>query len=538
MSPGTIARTLIAASAIALGMPSTASAEWLRAETQHFIIYGDTNERTLRNYAQKVQRFDSFLRTYYPIQSEYEIPKLEVYLADGRRDMLRAEPSIGASVAGFYSPNSGRIHAVVDTDSVSGTLVLFHEYAHHFMFQMRADAYPSWFVEGFAEYYATADVRPDRIEFGRPDKNRMSYFVQQSTNSWAPMADVLKWKVNASGRYRAGDYYAQAWGLTHYMLSTPERKQQLSQYLNAVVQGEDSLLAMERITGRTAAQLQSDMRRYLSGSVETFIPQVEFPASDVEISRLSPSEAELIWLDLRLDREAVKVGPFEPVEGETDAVRRRRETAYQEDAEQRAELIKTALAATAGATDDPVRLRVAARAHRLAGNPKAGFERIEPHLTQTQADPDLLRLAADLLLDQTGPDTEPAEAVGNLNEARSYLARSLDTDPLNFLTYTSINRSRAGQPGYPNDNDLITLQVAQGLAPQSFDVRMILAEAYLTRERPDLALATLRPVANSPHGGSWARNAKVLMATAQAALGQTVDPITEARSDEAEPATE
>lgn len=538
MSPGTIARTLIAASAIALGLPSTASAEWLRAETQHFIIYGDTNERTLRNYAQKVQRFDSFLRTYYPIQSEYEIPKLEVYLADGRRDMLRAEPSIGASVAGFYSPNSGRIHAVVDTDSVSGTLVLFHEYAHHFMFQMKADAYPSWFVEGFAEYYATADVRPDRIEFGRPDKNRMSYFVQQSTNSWAPMADVLKWKVNASGRYRAGDYYAQAWGLTHYMLSTPERKQQLSQYLNAVVQGEDSLLAMERITGRTAAQLQSDMRRYLSGSVETFIPQVEFPASDVEISRLSPSEAELIWLDLRLDREAVKVGPFEPVEGETDAVRRRRETAYQEDAEQRAELIKTALAATAGATDDPVRLRVAARAHRLAGNPKAGFERIEPHLTQTQADPDLLRLAADLLLDQTGPDTEPAEAVGNLNEARSYLARSLDTDPLNFLTYTSINRSRAGQPGYPNDNDLITLQVAQGLAPQSFDVRMRLAEAYLTRERPDLALATLRPVANSPHGGSWARNAKVLMATAQAALGQTVDPITEAPSDEAEPATE
>lgn len=538
MSPGTIARTLIAASAIALGLPSTASAEWLRAETQHFIIYGDTNERTLRNYAQKVQRFDSFLRTYYPIQSEYEIPKLEVYLADGRRDMLRAEPSIGGSVAGFYSPNSGRIHAVVDTDSVSGTLVLFHEYAHHFMFQMKADAYPSWFVEGFAEYYATADVRPDRIEFGRPDKNRMSYFVQQSTNSWAPMADVLKWKVNASGRYRAGDYYAQAWGLTHYMLSTPERKQQLSQYLNAVVQGEDSLLAMERITGRTAAQLQSDMRRYLSGSVETFIPQVEFPASDVEISRLSPSEAELIWLDLRLDREAVKVGPFEPVEGETDAVRRRRETAYQEDAEQRAELIKTALAATAGATDDPVRLRVAARAHRLAGNPKAGFERIEPHLTQTQADPDLLRLAADLLLDQTGPDTEPAEAVGNLNEARSYLARSLDTDPLNFLTYTSINRSRAGQPGYPNDNDLITLQVAQGLAPQSFDVRMRLAEAYLTRERPDLALATLRPVANSPHGGSWARNAKVLMATAQAALGQTVDPITEAPSDEAEPATE
>ena len=36
------------------------------------------------------------------------------------------------------------------------------------MFQMAATAYPSWFVEGFAEYYATADIRADRIQFGRP----------------------------------------------------------------------------------------------------------------------------------------------------------------------------------------------------------------------------------------------------------------------------------------------------------------------------------------------------------------------------------
>ncbi|MBB5744580.1 DUF1570 domain-containing protein [Brevundimonas variabilis] len=542
MSPATIGKSLLAAAAIALSLSSPASAEWLRAETQNFIIYGDTNERTLRNYAQKVQRFDSFLRTYYPIPTDFEVPKLEVYLADGRRDMLKAEPSIGASVGGFYSPNSGRIHAVVDTDSAAGTLVLFHEYAHHFMFQMRANAYPAWFVEGFAEYYATADVRPDRIEFGRHDKDRMSFFVQLSPNSWAPMADVLKWKVLGSGRYRAGDYYAQAWGLTHYLLSTPERKQMLAQYLTAVTQGEDSLVAMERVTGRSAAQLQTDMRLYLSGSIQSFIPQVEFPTSDVEISRLSPSQAELIWLDLRLDREPVKVEPVEPAEGETEAVRRRRETAVREDAEHRAELIRTALAATQEPTDDLLRLRVAARAHRLSGNSKAGFELIEPHLTRTQTDPDLLRLAADLLLDQTGPETDPAEATGNLREARSYLVRSLDTDPLNFLTYRSINLTRVGQPGYPNDNDLNVLELANGLAPQSFDIRMRLAQAYLARERPDLALATVRPVANSPHGGSWTRRAKALVATAQAALGQPVEPVSEAPADpgeaEAEPAAD
>lgn len=533
-----VLRVLLAASLIALStFAGSARAEWLKAETAHFIIYGDTSERAVRAYAQKVERFDSFLRTYYPIPSDYEIPKLEIYLADGRRDMLKAEPGIGASVGGFYSPNSGRIHAVVDTQSSRGDFTLFHEYGHHFMFQMKANAYPSWFVEGFAEYYSTADIRPDRVQFGRHDESRMSFFVQQSANSWAPMADVLKWRISASGRYRAGDYYAQAWGLTHYFLATPERTRMLSQYLNAVAQGEESVAAMQRVTGRTPDQLQSDLRLYLSGSINFWTPQIDIPTPDVKISRLSPSESELIWLDLRLDRESVKVETPEPVEGETDRARRRREDYVREEAEHRAELIRAALAVGSEPTDDLLRLRVVARAHRLSGNSKAAFQILEPQLTQTQTDPDLLRLAAELLMDQTGPDTDPSEATGNLREARSYLARSLDTDPLNFLTYRAINDTRQGQPNYPNDNDITTLEVASGLAPQSFDVRMRLGQAYLTRDMPAKALETLRPVANNPHGGSWGRRAKALIATAQAALGQTVEPIEQAPEEAVESET-
>lgn len=533
-----VLRSFLLASLIAIvSFVGSARAEWLKAETDHFIIYGDTSERAMRAYAQKVERFDSFLRTYYPIPSDYEIPKLEIYLANGRRDMLKAEPGIGASVGGFYSPNSGRIHAVVNTQSSRGDLTLFHEYGHHFMFQMRANAYPSWFVEGFAEYYSTAEIRPDRVQFGRHDEGRMSFFVQQSANSWAPMADVLKWRISDSGRYRAGDYYAQAWGLTHYFLATPERTRMLGQYLNAVAEGEESIAAMQRVTGRTPDQLQTDMRLYLSGSINLFTPQIELPTPEVEISRLSPSQSELIWLDLRLDRESVKVEPPEPVEGETDRARKRREDYAREEAEHRAELIRTALAVGTAPADDLLRLRVVARAHRLAGDPKAAFQVLEPQLTQTQTDPDLLRLAAELLMDQTGPDTDPAEATGNRREARSYLARSLDTDPLNFLTYRAINDTRQGQPNYPNDNDITTLVVASGLTPQSFDIRMRLGQAYLARDMPAKAVEVLRPVANNPHGGSWGRRAKALIATAQAAMGQTVEPIEAAPEDVADAET-
>lgn len=518
--------------------PAPAWAQWLRAETDHFIIYGGGNERALRAYAEKVERFDFFLRTYYPIPVDHEIPKLEIYLADGRRDMLQAEPGISASVGGFYSPNSGRIHAVVNTESEMGDHVMFHEYGHHFMFQMAATAYPSWFVEGFAEYYATTEVRPDRIQFGRHSEGRMLMFVQQPVNSWAPLADVLKWRISDSGRYRAGDYYAQAWGLTHYLMSTPERIRMLGQYLSAVSRGEDSVAAMEAATGRTSVQLQNDMRLYLSGRIEYHTPQIEIPTPTLRITRLSETESRLGWLDLRLDREPVKVEPIEPREGETERARLRREQVMREDAEARVELIREALAAGERHRDHRIGLLVLARAHRLEGRSDTAFDLLLPVLTPDESDPVTLRLAAELLLDQVPGETDPAVATGHRREARAYLTRALDADPLDFRIYRALNESRVSERGYPSDNDISTLEVGVTLAPQSFDMRMRLANAYVARGLYAEAIATVQPVANNPHGGAWARRARTLVATAQTAMGQTAAPVEEAPSEDAEPEAE
>jgi tetratricopeptide (TPR) repeat protein len=518
-------RTVLAVVALAVFAPAPAWAQWLRAETDHFIIYGDTSERALRAWAEKVERFDFLLRTYYPIPVDHEIPKLEIYLADGRRDMLQAEPGISASVAGFYSPNSGRIHAVVNTESQMGDQVIFHEYGHHFMFQMAGAAYPSWFVEGFAEYYSTADIRPDRIQFGRHSEGRMLMFVQFPVNSWAPMADVLKWRISDSGRYRAGDYYAQAWGLTHYFMSTPERTQMLGRYLAAVSRGEESDAAMQATTGRTPEQLQNDMRMYLAGSIQYHTPQIEVPTPRVEITPLSPSESELAWLDLRLDREPVTVEPVEPTEGETDRARARREEVTRENAESRAQLIRDALAAGERHRDTRIGLLVEARAHRLEGRPQAAFDVLEPVLTAGENDPETLRLAAEVLLDMIKSETDPAVATGHRREAVAYLARALDADPLDFLIYRALNESRLGQPGYPSDNDISTLEVGTTLAPQSFDMRMRLGRAYMARGLYAEAIEIVQPAANSPHGGSWSRRAKALIASAREAMGQPAEAV-------------
>lgn len=525
------ARTLVVGLALIVACAAgPARAEWRKAETEHFIVYGDTSERDIRSFAQRIERFDALLRTYYPIEVDYQTPKLEIYLARGQRDMNRVYPGIGGSVAGFYSSNSGRIYAVVNTTVVTGDVVLFHEYAHHFMFQMGANAYPSWFVEGFAEYYATAEVSPGRIQFGRHHPGRM-LALNQGANSWAKMEDVLRWRYTPSGRYPAYLYYAQAWGMTHYFMSTPERTQVLREYLAAVVRGEDSVEAMQAASGRTPEQLQNDVRLYLSGSINVWTPQITLPTPEVTVTSLSRAEADMVWLDIRLDNTRVIELPVEE-DGRTQKSERQKAREAQERAEHRADLIRDSHAAAARHPGDRMAILVAARAHRLSFDPAAALTTLEPLIGETSTDADALRVAAWALLDQAGQTADPAAALSLKRRASGYLARSMDADPLDFRTYLGLNDVRRGLETYPTDNDLATLFAAVGLAPQAFEGRMRLGEALMSRGRNADAVLVLQPVANSPHRSIYTRRAREMIAAARQAMGETVE-VFDAPPDEA-----
>jgi hypothetical protein len=508
-----------AASAVALmGMAAPAHAEWLKAETTHFVIYGDTNRGEIQRYAQKLERFDALLRSYYPIQVDHDIPKLDIVLANGGADMNRMSPGVSSSVAGFYAPDSGRIFAVVNTRSGMGDVVIFHEYAHHFMFQMTSVAYPSWFVEGFAEYYAQADVRPGKLEIGRFSAGRMNSLTQGS-NTWAPTEDVLRWRLSRSGRYRAFDYYAQSWALTHYMLSDPERTKKLGQYLALVANGADTGPALQTSFGRTPAQLQDDLRHYLGGAIPVLYPQIQLPEATVVVTAMPASWDRLVWFDFRLDQDPYE--PREPAPDATEDQKRRSAQQQREAEEEQRDLIRDAMAIGAQFPGDRMGILVKARAQRLGGSPSDAFDTLEPLLTADSKDSIALRLAGEFLLDMAEKETDPTAKAGVMRQVRSYLSRALDADPLDFRTYLALDDSRKNAPGYPNDNDLSTVEVAAALAPQSSDARVRTARAYMAHGKPQLAIVMLTPVANNPHGGAGLAPVRALLAQARAAAGQT-----------------
>jgi hypothetical protein len=140
-----------------------ASAEWRRAESEHFIVYSDARESTLRDYVRKLELFDRVLRIEVSAQQE-TVRKLPIFLVGGENALRQIHPYLPRNTAGVYVPSSEDIFAVAIRNQEDDYML--HEYVHHVMFQNFAGAYPAWLIEGFAEYYAATEVDDDAILIG------------------------------------------------------------------------------------------------------------------------------------------------------------------------------------------------------------------------------------------------------------------------------------------------------------------------------------------------------------------------------------
>lgn len=172
----------IIAAAVMLLTSTAAAAEWREATTKHFIVYSEASEKSVREAAVKLEKFDYVLRALSGVKPVVRPVKLKVYLMDSVAGVARAMPFGGSSVGGYYStspqgPFAVGVAGIVSGSPTTGQQVLFHEYAHHFMFQNFPATYPSWYSEGFAEYYGnTRILANDVVEIGHPQRAAISHF--------------------------------------------------------------------------------------------------------------------------------------------------------------------------------------------------------------------------------------------------------------------------------------------------------------------------------------------------------------------------
>lgn len=486
-----------------------ARAEWLKAETPNFVIYADWNAGDLRNYARKVERFHSMLVRFLPPRNpELLAPKLNLYVTDGLSQMRQIWPNISPSVAGFYSRGEHGVYAVVDRRQSSGEGTLFHEYAHHYMFQHHNSAYPGWFVEGFAEYFAASDVSSNRIRYGLWREGRL-YALQQPTG-WYPMEDLLRSKMNFRSGERANAFYAQAWLLTHYMLGDRDRNRKFSVYLNAVMTGADPVEALQTHFNMTPEQLRVELRGYLQRGMTVYTLAEGVTDAEVAVTPLPASTRDALWLGVRAARDLDEEGPQLVAQARAVAAR------YPND-----RLAAVTLAKYLVETDDD-----------------AGAQAVlEPVVAANPQDAEARWLLAEALMNRADVLDDEAAASALSRQAMTHLSAAYQADPMDFRVYMGMARNRSEAANYPSDNDVRVAESAYQLAPQLPPTALLAARLLMRKERPLEAANILAPLAHSPHRGEGYQTVRRMWLDARRQAGLEV-PEEETSEAESEPGAE
>lgn len=463
------------------GFTSAAHAEWLKAESPLFVVYSDGEEDDLVDFTRRLEEFDALLRVFTGTKAPPPTNKLPVYLI--RRGHLGTlQPNMGQGVLGYYDAEASRTIAVATRTDLgrrnwlSAQTIIFHEYAHHFIYQYFPANYPGWLSEGLAEYLAGVEFKDGVADLGNYSLSRVAAL---RSNVWLP----IRYLFNPN-KYDARNFmfYPEAWLVTHYMMDSPERSAKLVKFQLAIGRGEDTEAALKEHFGMDLDQFDAEIRGYLRKNQILIrqLPRREIKA-DIKVSKLPKVADSLLLYHAR----AMSHDIFEKSDRALSNGK---------------DLLSTVRRRTKAFPDDAFALRTLAASEILYGDSAAGDAALEKVLAKDPNDVEALYLKMLRLFKQG--HAEPTLRPALWTQIKPLGVQLYKLDPNHYPSLYIYGLAALWSGGVPSENTLNILQLAHQLAPQVDTVSLEAAGAFAKAGRDAQAKALLQLVAFAPHSSN------------------------------------
>jgi tetratricopeptide (TPR) repeat protein len=464
---------------VALIASTPAYATWREASSDHFVIYSEEDENSLKQFATRLERYDSAMRIGrdLPEAAVVRANRLTVYVVSSLSAVQRLYGSGSANIAGFYVPSAGNSMAIIPRKAGDGgqfatdpEIILLHEYAHHFLFQNFAAAYPAWFAEGFAEFNSTARFEKDgSVGLGLPAHHRAYGLALLSPLPIERMMDPGPKRLDQE---QTESLYGRGWLLTHYLTFEPSRAGQLNKYLDAFSRGKSGLDAATSAFG-DLRRLERELGKYYRRSRMQYIRfnTALIKPGPVAIRTLRPGEDAVMEAKIRSHRGVT--------------------------IDQAKALLPEMRRLAAPFPTDPATQAALAEAEYDVGNFRESEAAADRALA---ADPKFMHALLYKGMAKAQHATETA-ADSDWKEARRLFAAANRIDPDNprplILFYQSFR-----QQGVPaSANAVMGLNRAFELAPEDGELRAEVARQFLIDGKGKEARAALMAIAYAPHSG-------------------------------------
>jgi hypothetical protein len=471
------------------GLPTVAAAEWYQASSTHFSVYAEGKPDALKNYVSGLERYDSAMRVLYARpNASYSSSDLVTIFVVPIGQVERLYGGGGSDIAGFYDARaSGSVAFASSRDEdrdFTARAVLFHEYAHHFMFSAWGNTpFPAWLIEGFAEFNAPSKDMPDgSVEIGLPPNYRSFGIFNQDL----PVRRLVKTEnVSDLRPAMVQALYGRGWLLVHYLMMEPSRSGQLSAYLKAVAKGAGSAAAAEQSFG-DLSKLESQLSGYATSRLSAMkIPATRLNVGPITVRPLTPGEAAVMPALLRSKR-----GVNAKTALVVAALAEKLADPFPNDAGAQNELAEAEYDANHFEASD------AAAARAIAADPSSLHALIYRGLSA-------MAIAA------RDKVTDPAR----WSRVRAWFVKANKLDPENAQPLQLFYQSFVAQGQTPTGNAQSGLLYAETLAPYDDDLRLTAANVLLQQNKPAEAKTMLEPLAYDPHGGGAGAFATKLITT-------------------------
>jgi tetratricopeptide (TPR) repeat protein len=262
---------LVAAPALAL--PDTD--DWIRLQTANFTVFSNAEVAASERFVADLEVLRAVLERY--LEGATVDSPLPTYLYIFR-DEEAFEPykqrvtGSPEEVSGFFAGHPYGNYVAVDGDlRREPRRIIYHEYLHYFV-RLNLPGLPLWLNEGLAEYYSTFTVVGEEARVGLPVETHVRYL---QAGSMLPLERLLAVDTT-SPAYNEGDrrgaFYASAWALAHYLLSDPERYQQLMDFLDLQEAEVPLREAFDQAFGVAFSTLEKAVTRYAAGPHFRYTP--------------------------------------------------------------------------------------------------------------------------------------------------------------------------------------------------------------------------------------------------------------------------
>lgn len=488
--------------ALALFAAAPAWAEWYEASSDHFVIFADDKEADIRKFAENLERYHSAMAflTGQAIEKPSPSNRVTIFVVGDQRDM-RELAGGNRYVGGFYIPRAGGSRAFVqDIRNTKGyphfsTIVLLHEYAHHFLISSSRFALPRWQSEGAAEFFAATTFKDDgSLLIGRAAQHRGGELAYADPVHVRELLDPALYEQQRGRKYDA--FYGKSWLLYHYLIFSEERSGQLGQYQTNLFNGMAPLAAGEAAFG-DLDQLERELKAYLRGRFMMVPLSTDklSTGSTIALRKLPAGEAEMMAVQIRSQRGV--------------------------DAEEAAELVVKARTIAARYPDDPGVLAALAEAEFDAGNDDEAIAAADRAIALDPSRTNAYVQKGYALFRQASEAENRNAAYSAAIKPFEALNRIENDHPLPLIYYY---RSQLERGLEPNENARAALERASQLAPFDQGLQINAAVMLIGEGKHAIARSFLKPVAASPHGGGAAARAKQLLAAiADRADGENVD---------------